>query len=227
MNELNHSYHEIDGTEVQWEVMKKSNKRITQCYRCQKWGHTSANCGLPPRCVKCSSTHDQGDCPKVTSESVVSCCNCGGNHSANFRGCPAYHQHLEKMRSRPKKLTSVQPSPQVDSTSQFPSLSSSKHILPDPSPSSNVTKVSFAQTLKESSPNYHNNTASNAININNNVFNKLSQAQNRFASLPNIAESVNLFVSMVEELSNCNDHQGRCMIFVKYCSPFSPDEYGS
>ena len=189
MNELNHSFHDIDDTEVKWEVMKKANKRVTQCYRCQKLGHTSANCGLPARCVKCSSAHVQSDCPKATTKGKANCCNCGGNHPASFRGCPTYHQHLEKSKSRSKKSPAVQPSPQVHSTLHFPSLSISNQSAPDPSPSNNVKTVSFAQKRKESSQNNISNTKNgNNISNHNDIFNKLSQAQNKFASLPNIGE---------------------------------------
>lgn len=37
---------------------------VTQCYRCQAFGHGSRNCNLPPRCVKCTESHETKDCPK-------------------------------------------------------------------------------------------------------------------------------------------------------------------
>lgn len=67
------------------ETFKKSGP--SQCFACQRIGHGSANCTHPPRCVKCSGEHKAINCPK-TIEQDPTCCNCGGNHTANYRGCP-------------------------------------------------------------------------------------------------------------------------------------------
>ena len=61
----------------------------TQCYRCQSFGHASANCGRPARCVKCTEPHATSDCPrKDRNEGQPTCCNCNGPHPANYSGCP-------------------------------------------------------------------------------------------------------------------------------------------
>ena len=57
--------------------------------RCQQFGHTCTYCTLPPVCVKCGQEHDNRSCTKAP-ETAPTCGLCGGNHTANYRGCPAY-----------------------------------------------------------------------------------------------------------------------------------------
>ena len=53
-------------------------------------GHSSANCHLGYRCVKCAETHTPGQCKRTKSdESVPYCVKCKSNgHVASYRGCP-------------------------------------------------------------------------------------------------------------------------------------------
>ena len=87
-----------------------------QCHRCKRFGHGSRNCTLSPVCVKCGAAHLTGECtlPQKASlgmennaenhKPLVKCANCQGNHTANYRGCPArktYLEALEKQRKKP------------------------------------------------------------------------------------------------------------------------------
>jgi hypothetical protein len=56
-----------------------------ECKRCQRFGHTQRNCGYAPRCVACGGSHHSGGCS--TPREQTQCCGCGGNHTANYRGC--------------------------------------------------------------------------------------------------------------------------------------------
>ena len=77
-------YHKIS-----FETRRKSN--ITQCYRCQRFGHSSTICNLDPNCVRCAGQHLTQDCtltkinttyidnvgkPQQKLESKVKCSNC-------------------------------------------------------------------------------------------------------------------------------------------------------
>ncbi|KAF2348350.1 Ribonuclease H-like domain [Trinorchestia longiramus] len=68
-----------------------------QCFICQRFGHNAVNCRAAPRCVVCSGAHNSRECP---SPSTRSCCNCSGNHTANYGGCPKIRQArgVEKIR---------------------------------------------------------------------------------------------------------------------------------
>jgi hypothetical protein len=56
-----------------------------QCKRCQRFGHTQRTCSYAPRCVACGEAGHSGECS--TSKEQLKCCGCGGNHTANYRGC--------------------------------------------------------------------------------------------------------------------------------------------
>ncbi|GFW46292.1 RNA-directed DNA polymerase from mobile element jockey [Trichonephila clavipes] len=58
-----------------------------QCFRCQRFFHSSKYCMRNPKCVKCGQPQITRNCTK-TSATDATCCNCQGNHPANFTGCP-------------------------------------------------------------------------------------------------------------------------------------------
>lgn len=211
INILNHSHRIIDSIVVKWEVIKSNSKRPSQCHNCQRFGHASYNCGFKFRCVKCSEDHSPGDCKRSVRDENVYCVNCKGQHAANHRGCSVFQKfksNLDNLRSnsaRPVAKSLIQQRLRISDPVEFPALVSTSlnanRVRPVPS-----NHVSFSQSPNESSfP----------------LFNKLSLAQERLKSLPEIDETINLFVNMVEELSNTNDHKARCAILMKYCLPNS------
>ena len=59
-----------------------------QCYRCFRFGHKAEGCrAASARCSVCAEAHEFKDCPNRASPK---CANCGGNHVAIERTCPAY-----------------------------------------------------------------------------------------------------------------------------------------
>lgn len=206
INILNHSHKHVDGIVVKWDIMRKSSKKVTQCFHCQSWGHSATNCGYEPRCVKCSESHEKGACSRTSREGDPKCCNCGGPHSSNHRNCPAYQKHMEMIKTRSKR-----PSPTIERRAPVPAITSSNfpRLGSQPTAASNNAlhshhPVSFSQLLSES-----NGPKSN-------VFEKLTQAQKKLNSLPNINETIDVFVKMVDELSLCNDQKGQLNILLKY-----------
>jgi PAX-interacting protein 1 len=103
---------------VSWEKFKNS-RPIRQCYNCQSFGHSSKHCGKPAQCVKCSLPHATKECSKPTG-SPPKCSNCGGDHPANFTGCPKYVQQLQFSQRPTNHRQRAAPTPQ-------PSLSSAQH----------------------------------------------------------------------------------------------------
>lgn len=81
-------------------------KGLPQCYNCQRFGHSSANCNLQSRCVKCGgNNHLARDCKDRESMTAPKCCNCGGPHPASWRGCPAHLNALAVQRKRNTQTT--------------------------------------------------------------------------------------------------------------------------
>jgi len=87
-------------SKIYWDKFINT-KKILQCYRCQVFGHTSANCFKTFRYVKCAQLHLTSICQK-SSDTPAKCCNCSGEHLVSYSQCPVYVKFLEKRA----KLTS-------------------------------------------------------------------------------------------------------------------------
>lgn len=75
-----------------------------QCRNCQEFGHSKTYCTLSSVCVICGDLHHTNLCQKVKEDAnAKKCSNCGGNHTANYRGCPVYQTF--KTKALPKVAT--------------------------------------------------------------------------------------------------------------------------
>lgn len=73
---------------IKWKKLIK--KDLSQCKRCQIFGHAAGNCHLPFRCIKRSDTHAPGECAALNiSKENIYCVNCKQyGHPASYKGCP-------------------------------------------------------------------------------------------------------------------------------------------
>jgi hypothetical protein len=76
---------------------EKSRRTLTQCHKCQRFGHTAARCSAQPACGRCASTHlttacfctetppcpDHRTCPHI----ITRCVLCGDAHRATDKNC--------------------------------------------------------------------------------------------------------------------------------------------
>ncbi|GFT97998.1 nucleic-acid-binding protein from transposon X-element [Trichonephila clavipes] len=63
----------------------------TQCYNCNLFHHSSSNCHIKTRCLKCGEPHKTGDCPIKTKIENPTCINCQQKgHLANSHRCPKF-----------------------------------------------------------------------------------------------------------------------------------------
>ena len=82
-----------------------------RCYKCQKFNHLARNClSKVDVCAKCSKEHPTKECsndqqPGTSSDSLVKCFNCKGDHPAYSKECPDYQ--------RVKKALKVQNSDKI------------------------------------------------------------------------------------------------------------------
>ena len=97
---------------VSWEKIKKND--ITQCYKCQRIGHTAQNCNLNHRCVKCTEPHGPGECKikkrRRSKKENIYCVNCKNfGHPASYKGCPKHAELRKKLNE--KSSMQKQPKP--------------------------------------------------------------------------------------------------------------------
>lgn len=96
---LNKNIRYVNRTKVTWE-RRHNIPPITQCRRCQAWGHSTSNCYSEPKCLKCADSHWTRECQKVKKEDPntnkhIKCANCLGNHLAFDKECPVFLRKLE------------------------------------------------------------------------------------------------------------------------------------
>ncbi|KAF0759441.1 Uncharacterized protein FWK35_00013313 [Aphis craccivora] len=99
-------------TLVKIEKPYKVNRIPPQCHNCQEYGHTRRFCGHRPRYVKCGCDHLTSECSKDSS-CPAKCALCGGDHTANFKGCPSFktlRKYQPSIHRMPQKLKPSYPS---------------------------------------------------------------------------------------------------------------------
>lgn len=72
--------------------------------------HGKTNSNMNPLCVKCGERHESVQCKLPVKANLsesdrnnraqIKCANCSGNHTANFRGCPARKTYLKSIEDR-------------------------------------------------------------------------------------------------------------------------------
>ena len=65
---------------------------IIRCFKCQKFGHVSANCKSETKCGHCGGEHSFQDCENKTK--TPKCSNCGGDHPASYQLCDVYQRQI-------------------------------------------------------------------------------------------------------------------------------------
>lgn len=168
IHQLNQQHRCISGIRVTWEVQKRSMKKPTQCHHCQRWGHSSLNCNHPARCVKCSENHASTDCKRPNKEALkvtqvpgaAKCVNCGGEHSANYAGCPEAKKYLAATKqSRPRPTIGVEkgrlPPRVADYNQQFPNALH-QHPVKENSAQARLVKAANQPDTSTSSSSWNN-----------------------------------------------------------------------
>ncbi|CAI6376854.1 unnamed protein product [Macrosiphum euphorbiae] len=73
------------------------NHSVSQCFKCQKYGHTSKNCREEEMtCRNCAGSHDSRTC----QIKEFKCCNCKGEHKASSDSCPTKTAALKRLAKR-------------------------------------------------------------------------------------------------------------------------------
>jgi hypothetical protein len=74
---------------------------ILRCQNCQVFGHNKSKCRNSIQCPHCAGPHGHQSCKNVN---LKKCANCFGQHSAAYKGCPAYLKYVEKTKQTNIKI---------------------------------------------------------------------------------------------------------------------------
>ncbi|KAK9722734.1 hypothetical protein QE152_g19508 [Popillia japonica] len=128
INELKTKARYLQRARVYYET-HINKKALTQCKKCQTWGHATLNCHLGiERCVKCGQNHLSHQCNKDKNV-PAKCANCGGDHPASSTECRIYINELGKLRASKKKARRLREPLQSSQNSRY---------IPAPPPSVNA-----------------------------------------------------------------------------------------
>lgn len=123
INEIRAIKH-IRYIKVRWDKYRRA-RTITQCRRCQEFGHGTLGCNQTPKCVKCAGAHLTESCDKKKGEHEAICANCSGTHPASYSGCPKFMERIElvnKQRENRQKLAQKKTPMPVPKPEDFPAL---------------------------------------------------------------------------------------------------------
>jgi phage gp45-like len=72
-----------------------TDAKVTQCFRCQKYGHVSKACKGRAACAYCAGGHDSRQCTQKNG-TVRKCTLCEGNHAAWAASCRVKKQEIAR-----------------------------------------------------------------------------------------------------------------------------------
>ena len=179
-----------------WEPLRKKN--VFQCTNCQRIGHSSANCHLQYRCVKCSKSHNPGECeiPKEnTNKDILYCVNCKSNGlPASYKGCPFYKTTNTIKKAR-LNISRNNHRPRINDLSHNVNAINNKQNPPEGETSAYYNSNEMYPPLTH--PN------SQSAPAQNNQFNQWSNYPNNSHHLfPPQDNNVNFFLELLNETKN-------------------------
>jgi hypothetical protein len=144
------SFNELSGLRVTVHTYV-APKGSQQCKQCQRFGHTQRYCGYAPRCVACGEAHLSGECS--TPQQELKCCSCGGNHTANYRGCAKWKEAKAALAKRaPIERTNVGGAPSPPKAKQAVPSAEQENLGPGWNHVVHGGRVVKAATLPPSEP---------------------------------------------------------------------------
>lgn len=207
---LQHASRNVGNVIVKWERFDRSRKRLTQCFRCQLFGHTASNCGRDYRCVKCLDNHQPGECNRQSKnqEGTPRCVNCQGEHTANSHVCPHFQTYAEKVK---RQRTTRKVLEQNFQLSQQPQRSRTQPTLIR----QRVPETTFEHypplTIGKEPKNVSTQNESEPQ-----TYASFSNIQSRFNAIPGIAQSLKKFEKFVSKLESARSEGERQILFLEF-----------
>lgn len=206
---------------IYWDKLNANSPSTIQCKKCQRFGHVSINCFYTQRCVKCTTQHEAGNCPRnslleqakqnpdangnILLDDNVACVNCNQKgHPANYRECPVYLKYIE---IKNKQSNNRQ-------TATINTAAYASGIQKNLSYSSVVTGNQQIHS-QHSKSNENNITHNNNNQSSNNLSFIQNECQNLFnLDLFTILDKINNFIPNYQKLTNTNDKKKSFIAFL-------------
>ncbi|GFU36553.1 nucleic-acid-binding protein from transposon X-element [Trichonephila clavipes] len=170
----------------------------SQCFNCNYFNHTSKNCKMTPRCLKCEGSHKTHDCPKTERLQTLRCINCNEDgHLASSRQCPRFPKLKLKQKSEePKNINQTRPVTAEFSYANVCSNKTKQQMAPR-----GETPKTQNQTPNEKTP--ENNETPNFLNF----ATYINELQNLTCKFPEIFQAL-------EDMSKTNNDIEKLNIFL-------------
>jgi len=199
-----------------------------QCYRCQAFGYTSANCYKKPRCVKCAQSHLTSEYTK-SPDIPAKCSKCSGDHPSSYTQCPAYIKFLEKrtLVTKRENFNNTQVNNLTNKNLQFNrSLHDNQNFeihecdfnsrINPQNTKRNNNKLEEKQTFPKSyAATINNNNTSMTANNEISDFNGLMFEINKLKQIVNIPRMIIVIRNLNNRLINCKDGMEKIQTFIE------------
>ncbi|GFU71114.1 uncharacterized protein TNCV_1216381 [Trichonephila clavipes] len=186
---------------MQVRIEGYSVKGTTQCFNCNDFFHTAANCHMLPRCLKCGKEHLTKNCDIKERQDNPYCINCETyGHTACYTKCPKFPKPRQgnPIENRNKKAFT---SNNVVEGISFANMVSRKTKNNDPQP----IKTNSNNSERQSHPN-----TPPTDEINSSDFQDLLAL---FKIVSNIFKQFPKLKQIIPELKKTNDFQKQlCML---------------
>lgn len=235
---LSNIHNKVDLLKIFWEKLNPKRKRLTQCKRCQSYGHTASNCRRPYRCVKClDTTHKWGECKRNSHDDQVACILCGlTGHPANSTKCTKYIEQVNKINNQkkhqvPRQFVST-PAPWNQESegrptfrlgnNNFPPLPSQYRPSVRPS-ASKSTSISQRLIVTESDVIHPTHSRYTKENIQKapreeNFFDELSRINDEVGDIPNLSGVLTMYKDLLYKLKQAKNDKERVLVLIAFKS---------
>ncbi|GFX99825.1 uncharacterized protein TNCV_258641 [Trichonephila clavipes] len=137
---------------MQVKIEGYSVKGTTQCFNCNDFFHTAANCHMTPRCLKCGKAHLTKDCDIKQRQENPYCINCEVyGHTACYTKCPKFPKPKKGSPLENRHQKAFNSNNVVEGIS-FASMVSGKPKNADPQPSNTNSNNAERQSHRSTPP---------------------------------------------------------------------------
>lgn len=207
-------------TKIEWEI-RRNDREISQCRRCQMWGHATTNCHRAPRCVKCSEMHLTKDCSKP-AEAPPKCANCGGDHTASNIVCEIYQFRLKQLHKNKQTENHPEyvaaPVPTTNAWEVRRSQATPSQAQPTTNRRSEPTRMQ-AEVRTQPTPSTRQREDSGDMPGD---FNKLTLELNKLNNKIDLKETIAAIAHLNQMLENVNDAMQIIMVMQDFAKNILP-----